>query len=138
MEEAKPKVALEVCEDDFERFLQAMDLKEKTENLDEDDKKGLSDHKKVIIGAMQKGTLAIDEAGQPVFTPSGPDSSQRFIFREPRGVDLMELDRVQSGHNVGRMNVLMGSMTRTHAKAFAALPLRDYRVCSAIVALFLA
>jgi hypothetical protein len=139
MEEKKEKVAIEVCEEDFERFLESMDLKDKTEStrLDDEDKKSLVEVKHTIIDAIRKGSLVIDDKGQPVFRPQ-VGAGEAITFYEPTGAQLMEMDRIKAGHSVARQNALMGAITKTSPGRFASMALRDYRVCQAITSLFLA
>ncbi len=139
IDSSQEKVSIDVAEADWERFLEAMDLKDKTENprLDDDDKKGLLEVKQIVIDAIRKGSLAINDKGQPVFTPR-VGNTERVTFYEPTGAELMAMDRVKVGHSVARQNALMGALTQTSPVRFAGMALRDYRVCQAIVTLFLA
>lgn len=122
---------------DFDRFTTAMDLDVDTTEMDQDDVKSLEDMKGQIIKSMMRGNLVIDDKGQPVFTPTGMDEPNALTFHEPTGASLMSMDRRKSGEDVGKMTVIMADMTKTTANTFSAMPYRDFKVCSAIVAVFL-
>lgn len=133
------KVAREVCEAEFTRFLEAMDLTEKCDakQYDGDDLKSFLDTKATIISAMERGLLCVDEKGQPVYTPQLGNSGP-IVFYEPSGADLMAMDQAKKGHDIEKQNKLLAAMTKRHPGDFAKLAMRDYRVCTAIQVLFLA
>lgn len=133
------KVALEICESEFQRFLEAMDLRDKTEgaNLDAEDKKSWLEVKATILNAMRRGSLVIDESGCPVFTPQVGDVSP-VTFHEPTGAELMAMDQAKVGHSVARQNNFMGAISKQGPQRFAKMAMRDYKVCQSLVAAFLA
>jgi hypothetical protein len=135
------KVAAEVAEQEFARFLEAMDLQEKfdAKEMDPEDVKAIAETKRIVISAMQRGNLVIDADGQPVFTPMTISSAQfgEITFHEPTGADLMAMDGVKQNRDVERTNRLLAALTNQSPAIFAKMKNRDLKVCQAIVTLFL-
>jgi hypothetical protein len=132
------KVPTELAEQEFDRFLEAMDLAYKCDpsKMDAEDNKALDKHKLVIVTAIERGNLVIDEKGQPIFTPS--TGGDPITFFEPEGASFMASDTVKSGKDVEKTNAVLGAMTQQPAKRFAQMKGRDYKVCQSIFILFLA
>jgi len=122
---------------DFDRFTDLMDLDVDVSEMDQDDIKNFEEMKGHIIKSMMRGNLIIDEKGQPVFTPTGMGDENALTFHEPTGATLMSMDRRKSGQDVGKMLVVMTEMTRSSDGTFSTMKNRDFKVCSAIVAVFL-
>jgi hypothetical protein len=132
-------VATEVAEQEFARFLEAMDLVEKcdSKNLDADDAKSFLDVKRIIVGAMETGHLVIDDKGQPVYTAKLDDAGP-IVFYEPDGAALMAIDQAKRGEDMKKAMRILSAMTKENPSRFAKMKLRDLKVCQAIQNLFLA
>jgi gamma-glutamyl phosphate reductase len=132
-------IAREVAEAELDRFLEAMDLKIKTESsrLDAEDQKRLKDVKENLVDAIMAMRLVIDEEGCAIFTPRVGDISP-IKFEEPSGSDLMQMDKAKAGHNVAKQNLLLGAITKQGPQRFANMKQRDLSVCSDLMVLFLA
>jgi CHASE1-domain containing sensor protein len=132
-------VATEVAEQEFARFLEAMDLAEKCDakGLDVEDAKSLTDVKRTIISAMERGNLVVDDKGQPVYTPKAGDNRNPITFHEPTGADLMAIDQAKKSEDMKRAFQLLGAVTGETPARFAKMLNRDIVVCQAIFALFL-
>lgn len=128
------KMATEVAEQEFERFLDAMDLASERDSLTGDDLESLQAHKSRMVDAMRKGKLVIDDYGQPVFTPT---DGEPITFYEPTGASFMAMDQSKDGQNIHKMIAYMADMTRTSAATFSKMKERDFKVCRAVVLLFL-
>jgi hypothetical protein len=129
-----PVVAQEVAEAELDRFLDSMDLDGDTSRMDVDERKAFADLRDTLVRAIQRGTLAIDDKGQPVFTPR---SGSAITFYEPTGATFMSMDAKKSGHEIAKMYAIMADMTRQSEKAFALMPQRDLKICRSIATLFL-
>jgi hypothetical protein len=122
------KVATEVAEAEFARFLATFDLDwGETAALDDDERKSFEQMKAPVIRAMTRGTLVIDGNGEPVFTAT--DGFNPITFREPKGKAVLNNKGDGSG---ARMGALMVALTGESALRFDGLPLRDLKVCMAI------
>ncbi|MEC7520170.1 MAG: hypothetical protein VYE22_09915 [Myxococcota bacterium] len=126
----KERVADEVAEHEFTRFVEAMDLDLDPEHMSEEDRAGFEQQKRYFLGAVQEGRLTVDERGQPVFQPS---SGGALKFREPNGAALMEMDKGKRNENQRKLHLLMAAITKSPPARFAKMPKRDLKVCTAIV-----
>lgn len=129
------KVAREVAEAELVRFMEAMDLDADKSKMDPDDLKSFEEVKAKFVAAIERGQLVVDEKGRPVFTTS---TGEALTFNEPTGASFMAMDAKKKDHNVGKMLMVLADITGRDAKVFSKLPNRDFKVCQAIVSLFLA
>ena len=133
----KDKVALEVAEQEFNRFVEAMDLDVNPADMDEDDKKGFEQQRDRVVSAIQAGTVVINDNGEPVFTPQRTKDADTITFFEPTGASLMAMDRKKKTEDIGKLYAAMGDMTKNHANVFSKMKMADLKVCMAITTLFL-
>lgn len=133
----KDKVALEVAEQEFNRFVEAMDLDVNPADMDEDDKKGFEQQRERVVSAIQAGTVVINDNGEPVFTPQRTKDADPITFYEPTGASLMAMDRKKKTEDIGKLYAAMGDMTKNHANVFSKMKMADLKVCMAITTLFL-
>lgn len=132
------KIAQEVAEQEFSRFVDAMALDVDESGMDEEDLEGFKQQKDKIIKAICDGSLIINDAGEPVFTPTRVKDAEPITFHEPDGAALMAMDRRKSKENIAKLYATMGEITKLPAKTFATMKMADLKVCLAIVTLFLA
>lgn len=137
---AEEVVAAEVAEQEFARFLDTFDLTEKTQakTLDADDRKSFEENKATILRAMRRGTLVLNEKGEPVFTPVKEDNPSAITFREPVGNTLKAMDQGKKGAEAERSFFLLSAMTGQVRARFEKMAQRDLAVCQAIAVLFFA
>lgn len=131
------KVAKEVAEQEFARFVECMDLDVDTAGMDDDDRRGFAQQKDRIIAAIQSGALTVSDSGEPTFTPQRTKDADAITFYEPTGASLMAMDRKKKTEDIGKLYAAMGDMTRTHANTFSKMKMADLKVCMAIATLFL-
>lgn len=131
------KVAKEVAEQEFSRFVECMDLDVDPADMDEDDRKGFNQQKDRVIAAIQSGALVISDKGEPTFTPQRSNDADAITFYEPTGASLMAMDRKKKTEDIGKLYAAMGDMTKTHANVFSKMKMADLKVCMAITTLFL-
>ena len=131
------KVAAEVAESEFARFIEAMELDVDPKGWTDDDKQSFDEAKRKIVGAMELGLLVVDEEGRPVYTPRVGNTSA-ITFYEPTGADLMAMDQAKKGASVSATWKVLAAMTKTDATRFSKMANRDLKVCQAVLALFLA
>lgn len=132
----EPKVSKEMAEQDFDRFLEAMDIEADPADMDEEDKSGFDQQKSRVVSAIMSGSVIIDDDGQPVFTPKRSDG-EPITFYEPTGASLMAMDRKKKAEDIGKLYATMSDMTKQPAKRFANMKYGDLKVCIAITTLFL-
>lgn len=131
------KIVKEVAEQEFNRFVEAMDLDVNPGDMDAEDKKGFEQQKDRIISAIQSGALVINDDGEPVFTPQRTNDAAAITFHEPTGASLMAMDRKKKTEDIGKLYASMGDITKTHASTFSRMKMPDLKVCMAITTLFL-
>jgi len=131
------KVAKEVAEEEFNRFVECMDLDVDPAGMDEDDRKGFVQQKDRVIAAIQSGALVISDKGEPTYTPQRTNDAEPITFYEPTGASLMAMDRKKKTEDIGKLYAAMGDMTKTHANVFSKMKMADLKVCMAITTLFL-
>lgn len=130
------RVAREVALQEFDRFVEAMDIDGETTGLDPDDAKSFEEAKRKVVRAIEHGHLVIDDKGQPVYTPQG--GGEPITFYEPTGATWMAIDSKKKGQDVGKMVAIMADMTHQPAALFSRLPGRDFKICQTLTNLFLA
>lgn len=137
------KVATEVAEQDFERFVARMALDVDPKHMDDEDKKSFTQAKHRLIAAIEDGTLVVNEKGTPVFSPVGDEDGDKdydrsaITFHEPKGDALMAMDLKRDGHNVAKTFASLSAMTKQPITRFSGMANRDLRICLALYVLFL-
>lgn len=129
-------VATEVAEQEFERFIDAMDLDGDVAGMAEADEKAFAGHRKIIVRAIGGGHLVVNENGEPVYTPRA-GVTEPITFFEPTGSSLMAMDSTREGKSMTKMFATMSDATRQTSARFAAMKMRDLKVCQAVILLFL-
>jgi len=130
------QVSRDVAAEEFERFADAMDLDVSTDGLDDEERKSLERLRGTVTDAIVSGRLIIDEAGQPVFTPTEGNTAP-MTFREPTGAVMMAADQKKKGQDMAKLYTMIAAMTQQPPQRFATMKRRDLRVCEAIAILFL-
>jgi hypothetical protein len=130
------KIAKEVAEAEFNRFIEANDILI-DDAMEKEDRDAFNEQKARILRAIEFGAMVINEDGEPVYTPQRTKDAEPLTFHEPTGASLMAMDRKKRNEDVGKLYATMGDMTRTDAKTFSSLRMADLKVCMAVAALFL-
>jgi len=131
------KISLEVAEADFNRFCESMAVETDLDNMEKDTQKAFLENKCIVIKAMRLKSLAVNESGELEFTPVRSDNKAKITFHEPTGATLMATDGASKNESMKRMNKVLADVTQTNEKRFSLLKLSDYRVCLAVISLFL-
>lgn len=133
------QIALEVAEQEFERFADCMDINVDTSKLDQEDLAAFNKIKDRLLRVMQSGALLINENGEAVYTPQRPNSKSKdaITFHERTGASLMAMDGKKKGHDVAKTYAILADMCRVHPSTFAGLAGQDIKVCEGIFALLM-
>lgn len=136
------KITLETAEFEFERFLEANDLDFDPEKMDEESKDSFLSQKEKIVKAIMKGSLIINDDGEPVFTPRPgalPEGTETLTFHERTGATLIAMDKVK-GKNATMQKTynMMANITQTHPSVFVKMKGSDIKLCEALFALLMA
>jgi len=128
------KVAKDVANEEFGRFVEEMDLDVDPEGMDDDDKATLTVAKRRFVRAVRRGTLSVNSKGEPVMrTSTGRD----LVFGEPEGSAYMAQDGKKAGHDIAKSYAVLANMTGAGESTFKRLQNREVKLCLAILALFL-
>lgn len=130
------KVDAETAEQEFDRFLEAMDIFVEESTMSDDDKSGFSDAKERVLRAIRNGHLVINDNGEAVYTPHRVEDHEPLVFHERTGATMMQTDRKKG--EVAKGYIAMGEMCRVESKVFAKLKGADIKTCEAIFVLLMA
>ncbi len=133
------KVAKEVAEAEFDRFVDCMDLDVDTSDMDAEDLTAFNKQKGRIISAVQSGALVFNEDGEAIYTPQHKRSKNKdaITFHERTGASLMAMDGKKKNHDVAKTYAVMADMCKVHPSTFAGLVGTDVKVCEALFALLM-
>ena len=133
------KVAKEVAEAEFDRFVDCMDLDVDTSDMDAEDLTAFNKQKGRIIRAVQSGALVFNEDGEAIYTPQHKRSKNKdaITFHERTGASLMAMDGKKKNHDVAKTYAVMADMCKVHPSTFAGLVGTDVKVCEALFALLM-
>lgn len=135
--EKQEAVVKEVAELEFDRFVDLMGIDLDPSTMDDEDKKGLVLQKSRIIKAIQRGSLVVNEKGEPVYTPQRKSGADSITFHCPTGAALMEMDKKQLNHDITKSITVLASISKTNQAVFSNMELPDLNVCTAILTVFL-
>lgn len=132
-------IAQDVVEQEFQRFIEAMDIDIDPADMDAEDIAELEKHKKRLYRALARGNLVINDNGEAVYTPAHPRSRYKepITFRERTGASLMAMDGKKKNHDVAKTYAVMADMCKVHQSVFAGLVGSDVKVCEALFALLM-
>ena len=131
------KIDKETAELEFNRFIETMDLDMSLAGLSTEDKADLEDARGKVLTAIGRGSLVINDVGEPVFTPQGSGDVAPITFHEPTGASLMDMDKAKKSADIRKTYLILGNLSGLHMNAFSALKMRDLKVCLAVLTLFL-
>lgn len=133
------KVAADVAEAEFERFADTMDLDVDASAMGDEDRADFEQHKRVVVGAIMRGSLVINDAGEPVYTCQRGDlKGTELTWREPDGAALLAMDQQKKGRDVAKTYATMAAICKVPPATFSKMKQGDLKVCSSLLVLFLA
>ena len=133
------RVVREVALNEFDRFVECMDLDLDTSQMDAEDLTAFNKQKSKILRAIERGALIINDNGEAVFTPSNKRSTHKepITFHERTGASLMAMDGKKKNHDVAKTYAVLGDMCKLHPNVFAGLVGADVKLCEALFALLM-
>ena len=129
-------VTREVAENEFSRFVDAMDLDIEPETMTEEDRASFEVQRRRVIKAIESGLVVINDNGEPEIFTKTVDASW-ITFYEHTGASLMASAGKKKDDRVKQMYAIMADMTKQTPKTFAQMKRRELKVCEAIAVLFL-
>ena len=132
------KISREVAVMEFDRFVECMDLDLNPSEMDVEDKRDYAQQRDKIVDAISRGSVTVNDNGEPTFTPRRTADAPPITFYEPTGASLMAMDRKKKTEDIGKLYASMADMSKTHSNTFAKMKMSDLKICMAIATLFLA
>lgn len=134
------KIAREVAQLEFDRFVDLMSINIDVDRMDDVDKANTKTDMETFIKATMGGFLVVNDEGEPIYTCQRTNGNdvEPFVFSEPTGAALMAMDRRKQTEDVGKLFASMAEITGRPANLFSKMKMSDLKVCMAIVGLFLA
>ena len=133
--ESTNKVAREVAEEEFERFVESMGIDDDPASMKAEDLEDFEALKGRIIRRIEKGSVIIHDNGEPEYIPQRTEDSPKLKFKEPTGATLMETDRKKT--DIAKTTSLIAAMTEVSMATISKLKVLDYKACSDIATLFM-
>mgnify|MGYP005826493601 CR=1 FL=1 len=132
-------VAAGAAEQEFDKFIDAMDLDVDPATMDAEDKTAFDKLKRRVVRAIGRGALIFNDSGEAVYTPYHKNSKRKepITFHERSGADLIAMDKTKKGATVSQTYAIMGAMCKEPPSVFAGLVGPDIKVCEALFALLM-
>ena len=127
------------AEQEFDRFIDCMDLDVEEAHMDAEDLTNFNKQKRRILKAITEGHLTVNENGEAVYTPQNPKSLNKdpITFHERSGASLMAMDGKKKNHDVAKTYAVMADMCKVHPKVFAGMRGIDDKIFGALFALLM-
>jgi len=129
------KIAQEVAENEFDRFVDAMDLEIEPDLMGEDEANAFEKQKRRIVRAIERGTLIIDEQGYAIYTPVHTTLDKPLRFSQFNGAALTATDGKKRDARASQLHAMMGQMTKVGPNTFTKMQGIDTKVCMALTML---
>ncbi len=129
----------ETAEREFDRFIECNDLDLDTAGMDTEDLAAFNKLKNRIYRVLQRGSLVINDDGEPIYTPQNEKSRHKepITFHERTGASLIAMDGKKKNHDVAKTYAIMADMCKVHPSVFAGLVGIDVKVCEALFSLLM-
>lgn len=127
------KIDKETAEAEFVAMCETMDVDADLSDLSEEDVNSFNKQKANVVKAIMQGYLVIDD-GVPTYHTTG---GKTLVIHEVTGGALIAMDTVKAGNDNRKLFKLIQELTKSSIKA-DELKMRDIRILSALVGLFLA
>ena len=133
------KIAPEMAELEFERFVEVWDLDGEVAEMEEEDRVSFNGLKRKLMRVLISGDLVVNEDATLTYCLRYPtlDSLKELKFEIPKGDAMVSWDKFKDRQNIAKLNSFIGSMTRQSPAIFAAVDGRDLKICQAVALLFL-
>ena len=136
---AAPLVATKVAAEEFNRFVEAMDLDLDPDSMDAEDLTAFNKQKSRLLRSIEKGALIFNENGEAIYTPQNRRSKYQkpITFHERSGASLMAMDGKKKNHEVAKTYAVLADMCGIPPSVFTNLVGTDVKVCEALFALLM-
>jgi hypothetical protein len=131
------KVDRETAENEFERWAEAMDLDLDFDGMDENERRDTESDRRLVIRAIQNGSVIIDEEGALLYTPRKRQLDQPIKFSEPSGAALLVMDKKKKHAEIGKLYASLAELTKTSVLTFSKMHFADLKVVLAVYTLLM-
>lgn len=130
----EPLVDRETATADFDRFVEAMDLRLYRETMDQNERRDVNDDIDVLIWEIMHGILTVNDDGEIVLHPKKHDP---ITFRAPMASGMAAMDRLKEHQKIGQMYALVAEICDAPASAIKhRLTQHEFDTCVRIYGLF--
>ena len=132
-------IAAEVAEQEFDRFLELMDVDLDLAVMDAEDRTAAEKIRRLIVKQIVAGHLTVGDDGEPTYTPWRAKSTYKepITFRERDGGTLTAQDGKKKNAEGAKTYAMMGSLTGLHPGTFSKLKGTDIKVYKSIYTLLM-
>jgi hypothetical protein len=131
------KIAIEVAETEFDRFVNEMDLDVDTKFMNEDERNGFEKQRRRIVNAIAHGNLVIDNDGHAVYTPRNMELDAPLRFEQFGGQTLSATNGKKRDDRAMQLHSMMAEMTKVGPNTFNKMRGVDTKVCMALTMLLM-
>ena len=125
----------ETAQNDFNRFVEAMDLRLDRETMDKNDRRDIDDDIDVIIWEIMYGILSVNDEGAIVLHSKKYDKD--ITFHEPSPAHMAAMDRQKEHQKMAQMYSLIPGVCDAPASVIKhQLTQHEFDSCSRIYSLF--
>ena len=126
---ATKKIALEVAEQWFDNWAEAMDLDLDEQFMDEDGIQTFGKIKRRLIKVICDGKLTFNDDGEAVYKPKNMEA---ITFPECNGAAIMAMDGKKKGHDVEKLYAVMADSCGVPRGTFSKLKGIDWKITTSI------
>src|SRR5687767_13489427 len=123
-EQSELKVATEVAEAEFARWLSRMGLGHKADEqagrMTEEDLSSFRKAEGIIVRAMESAAIVVTDRGLE-FTPMYSDDQKTIVFPRPRGAILLSGDRYKQNESGAKTFAMLGEWTGSPPSRFGKM-----------------
>ena len=132
------KIALEVAEAEFAKFIDEWDIDANVDAMSGEDRESFEQQQSRIVRQIVKGAAVIDADGSITYTLKHPKgSTTEVVFRVPGGDAYMAMDKFKERQSMHKLYAFMGVMTKLPPAIFGNMDGRDIKFCQGVTLLFL-
>ncbi len=127
------------AENEFNRFVDLMDLDFNSDDMDAEDLTSFNKTKRRLIKAIERGSLIINDNGEAVYTPVNEKTKHKeaITFHERTGSALMAMDSKKKNEDVKKTYAVMAEMCKLSPAVFASMVGIDIKICESIFMLLM-
>lgn len=132
------KVCNDKAEAEFARFTTALRAKVNTSRMSDQQRRDFENNREVVLDALKDGSLTVDDAGQPSYTPSCTYPNGPIVFRKPTGKTLIAANGLSSEtEGIAMSFKMLAQITQQNRADLETLELSDLAVPLAMLAILL-